>query len=158
MTSNLICLALSLAAAAAALGACFVRSRALAAALFAIALAASSIHYFVQDAFFPALAHVVLFGGAGMIFLMPAPARVRPAPRSMMVSAAASVALFCGLLLVALAWRPEASLGWDRDGFASIPVLGDSMAVSWIVPLILAALLVASLLAGASLLVKKRGE
>lgn len=158
MTASLIGLVLSLTAAAAAVGACFMRSRVRAAALFAAALTATSIHYFMQDAYFPALAHMVLFGGAGLLFLVPEPGRPRPAVRSLMISAAASVALFFGLVLATLAWRPEVNLAWDRDGFGAIPVLGDSMAVSWIVPLVLAALLFATLLAGTSLLLKKRGK
>lgn len=158
MTANLIGLVLSLAAAAAAVGACFIRSRVKAAALFAAALAATSIHYFMQDAYFHALAHVLLFGGAGFLFMVPEPGRLRPAMRRLLVSAAASAALFIGLLLAALAWRPEANPGWDRDGFGAVPVVGDSMAVSWIVPLILAALIVVTLLAGTSLLLKERGK
>jgi NADH:ubiquinone oxidoreductase subunit 6 (subunit J) len=158
VTSSLLCLVLSLAAAAAGLWACFARSRVLAAVLFAAALAATSILYFAEDAFLPALASIVLFGGAGLLFLVPGSGRVRPAPRSAAISAAASIALLALLLAAVFAWRPEPGFGWDRDAFGSIPVLGDSMAVSWIVPLILAALMVVCVLAGASLLVKKRRE
>ena len=158
MTSTMICLVLCLAAAASALWACLAKSRALSTALFSLALACTAILYIIQDAFFPALAHILLFGGMGLLFLMPPGKPARPARRSVVISVAASAVLFIVLLVAVFFWRPEAGFGWDRDGFASIPVLGDGMAVSWIVPLVLAAVLVASLLAGASMMVKRRKE
>lgn len=158
MTSNLIFLVLCLGAAASALWACLAKSRALASALFFLALACTAALYFIQDAFFPALAHIVLFGGVGLLFLMPAAGPVRPTRRALVISAVASALLLTLLLAALFAGRPEAGFGWDRDGFASIPVLGDSMAVSWIVPLVLASLMVVSILAGASMLAKRRKE
>jgi NADH:ubiquinone oxidoreductase subunit 6 (subunit J) len=153
--SGVTMLVLSVAAVGAAAAASFLKRGAAATAAFAGAVLVIAAQYVLLDAAFPAIAHLVVFGAAAGVLSLLDGGTVRP-------RVAAPLAV-CIVLLLAGGWA-ALSFPWDivafegRDGLASIPVIGDTLAVSWQLPLVVGAVAVLAAIAVSFSIVRRRSS
>ena len=159
IVNDSIVLALAAVSAACILASCFVKRARWPVPAFLAGTAACGAAYFMLDAFFCGLAHLVLFGGGGLVYsLLKQDERAHEAEGGGKPKLAgpllASAAVFGLLLLVSFSLNWDAVAGGWGDGFSAAAIIGDSLASRWALPFLAAAVLLGGSLAGSFLILK----
>jgi NADH:ubiquinone oxidoreductase subunit 6 (subunit J) len=117
--------------------------------------------YVMLDAYFAAMAHTALLGSCVFKLVLSGEGDAgggfrRGGRRGLLVPLAVSAAVFLVLLYLSLAFPWDIVYESSENRFASIPVIGDGLATTWILPVEMAPLLLVAALAGSMMILGER--
>jgi hypothetical protein len=155
LMSGVTMLVLSVAAVGSAAAASFLKRGAAATAAFGGAVLVITAQYVLLDAVFPAIAHLVVFGAAAGVLALLRGGTARSRVAAPLIVA---VALLLAGGVAALCFPWDIVAFESRDWLASVPVIGDTLAVSWQLPLVAGAVAVLAAIAVSFSIVRRRSS